>query len=270
MDGARPSTLMRVATALALSAVCALLVTLLLSGPPGAQPFGMRQTIALVESLCLITMGLAIYAWAVYPPAGSLLISAVVLICLLWAWALRKASGLDLAAFGLLVGAAVWQQRRRPRQFLHMQQAIGDLNEERTVKDQAIAAASQTREALQKKHSRYAQLQTIAEALSQMADLAAIARLVVESAFRLIGKSDVCLLFLVDQERQELSLYASEKRESIKAIRAKHGDQFDRYVLRTHAPLLVNDVRRDFRFTVTVSPERDVSSVIACPLLLGQ
>ncbi|MBI2495024.1 MAG: sensor domain-containing diguanylate cyclase, partial [Candidatus Omnitrophica bacterium] len=266
---AKPPAALRWIVALILPLLCALLVALLLSGPSGTKAFGIEQTV-LVETLCLVTMGLAVYAWVVYPPAGSLLISAVVFICLLWAWALRKASGVDLAAFGVLVGAAAWQQRRRPRRFLRMQQVIGDLNEERTVKDQAIAAASQTREALQKKHARYAQLQTIAEALSQMTDLAAIARLVVESAFRLIGKSDVCLLFLVDQERQELSLYASEKRESIKAIRAKHGDQFDRYVLRTHAPLLVNDVRRDFRFTVTVSPERDISSVIACPLLLGQ
>jgi diguanylate cyclase (GGDEF)-like protein len=73
----------------------------------------------------------------------------------------------------------------------------------------------------------------------------------------------------VDPERQELSLFASKRREPVAAIRAKHGDQFDRHVLRTHRPLLVNDVRRDFRFTIAVSPERETSAVIACPLLLG-
>ena len=88
-------------------------------------------------------------------------------------------------------------------------------------------------------------------------------------------------------------------------MRAKHGDQFDRYVLRSHHPLLVTDVRRDFRFTplqrdarpgtseqatviakrppasprwsrrgvgftVSSAQERAVQSVIACPLLLDQ
>ena len=138
------------------------------------------------------------------------------------------------------------------------------------MRDQGIAIATQARNALQKKLSRYTQLQTIAEELSNMTELAAIARLAVDCAFRLIGKSDACLLFLVDEERQTLSLFASKKRETIPSIRAKHGDQFDRYVLRSHAPLLVNDVRRDFRFTVTMSPARQISAVIGCPLLLGQ
>ena len=106
--------------------------------------------------------------------------------------------------------------------------------------------------------------------MSNLTDRSAIASLAVERTFSLIGKSDVCLLFLVDRNQQELSLVASRRREDLSSIRAKHGDQFDRYVLRTQRPLLVNDVRRDFRFTVGLSSERPVSSVIACPLLLGQ
>jgi diguanylate cyclase (GGDEF)-like protein len=197
-------------------------------------------------------------------------LNALVLLALLWAWAARQSAGWDLAAFGVLGGVAVWQRRRRWREFHRMQQVVDDLGEERRVKEQATALASQTHDALQKKWSRYTQLQTIAESLSNMTDLGAIAQLAVDRAFSLIGKSDVCGLFLVDEERQELALFASKKREPLPAIRAKHGDQFDRHVLRTHCPLLVNDARRDFRFTMAVSPEREISSVIACPLLLGQ
>lgn len=267
----RPSTYMRVAIALALLGISALLVTSLLH-PAGSLPriAPTGPAAAAAGSLGLLAVALATYAWVIFPPSGSVLMSAVVTTLLLWAWAARQASGLELVAFGGLVGVAIWHRRRRLRQFLRLQQVLDDLTEERTVKDQTIELARHARDALQKKLSRYAQLQTIAESLSNMTDPAAIAQLAVNRAFRLIGKSDVCLLFLVDPERQELSLFASEKRETIQTIRAKHGDQFDRYVLRTHAPLLVNDVRRDFRFTVTVSPERDVSSIIACPLLLGQ
>ena len=143
------------------------------------------------------------------------------------------------------------------------------MNEERVLKEQALAAATQAREAMRKKHGRYAQLQAVAERLSSLTDLEAIGQLAVERALALIGKSDVCLLYLLDPARQELSLFASKRRESLGAIRAKHGDQFDRYVLRSQRPLMVNDVRRDFRFTVTLSSERQISSVIACPLLVG-
>jgi diguanylate cyclase (GGDEF)-like protein len=151
-----------------------------------------------------------------------------------------------------------------------LQRAVEDVGEEQRVKDQAMVLAEHGREALQKKLARYQQLQTIAEELSNMTQLSAIAQLVVDRAFTLIGKSDVCLLFLVDAEEQELSLTASRKREAAIVVRAKHGDQFDRHVLRSHSPLMVNDARRDFRFTSAPALDREVASVIACPLMLEQ
>ena len=226
----------------------------------------------LIHTVCLVAIAFAAYAWAIFPLGGALFVSGVVLVCLQWAGIVWHAAGLwwDTLGFLVVLAAAAWQRWKWTKTWQRMQQGLDDLQEERTVNEQAIALASQARDALQKKLARYAQLQSIAEALSNLTDLPSIARLVVARAFELIGKSDVCLLFFVDQERQELALFASKKRETITSIRTKHGDQFDRHVLRSHRPLLVNDVRRDFRFTVTVAPERPVSSVIAAPLLLGQ
>ncbi|MBI3321367.1 MAG: GGDEF domain-containing protein [Candidatus Omnitrophica bacterium] len=258
-----PSLTLRWLVVIALLVAGATLATLLTAASP--------PSVNAIQTVCLLLVAVAVYAWLLYPTAGSAVIGIAVMVALAWAWASRHTPVLQEAeALGVLAVVAAWQRRRRWRRRHHLQQVLDDLSEEQTVKDQAIAAAVQTREALQKKLSRYTQLQVIAEELSNMTELRAIARLAVERAFALIGKSDVCLVFLVDQERQALSLFASKRRESIASIRAKHGDQFDRYVLRTHRPLLVNDVRRDFRFTVTIAPERDVSSVIACPLLLGQ
>ena len=226
----------------------------------------------LLQTLCLAATALAAYAWVLFPTAGSLFISVAFLLGFAWVGAIRRQAslGVELTAFLLILIATAWRQRRRGRRILRLSQVMEDIGEERTLKDQAIQLAQQTRTALQRKLSRYTQLQTIAEEFSSLTDLPAIAQLTVERTFALIGKSDVCLLFLVDQEQQELSLTASKRREAISSIRAKHGDQFDRYVLRSHRPLLVNDVRRDFRFTVTLASERDIGSVIACPLLLGQ
>ena len=228
--------------------------------------------VGVLHPLCLMAVALATYAWVFYPTAWSLVVTAAVFIPLLWGWSAGRmpSLGIDAGAFALLVGVAVVQRRRRTRRFKQMRQLVDDLREEWTVKGQAIELAHQVSDALRKKLSRYTQLQTIAEELSNLTDAAAIAGLAVDRVFSLIGKSDVCLLFLVDKERQELSLFASRKREAVPTIRAKHGDQFDRHVLRTQRPLLVNDVRRDFRFTTTLSPERNISSVIACPLLIGQ
>ncbi|MBI4342927.1 MAG: sensor domain-containing diguanylate cyclase [Candidatus Omnitrophica bacterium] len=248
---------------LSLLLACAALAILLVHGSP---------SIGTIHTVALLAIALSAYAWMVAPAAGSTVLSLIAFVTLAWADAARRTPLLhgSLAAFALLIAAAGWQRRRRFIRLQRMSQRLEDLREERTVKDQAIAATNQAREALQKKLARYTQLQQIAEELGNLTDLHAIAELAVTRAFSLIGKSDVCLLFLVDPEPQELSLIASKKREAIPAIRAKHGDQFDRHVLRTHRPLLVNDVRRDFRFTVTVSLEREVNSVIACPLLLGQ
>jgi diguanylate cyclase (GGDEF)-like protein len=226
----------------------------------------------LLHSLCLLAIAVGTYAWVFYPTAWSLFINAALVIPLAWSWALGRLPGLglDVTAFVALAAVAGLQRQQRARRFKRMAQLVEDLREERTVKEQAGELARQTCEALRKKLSRYTQLQHIAEELSKLTDREAIAQLAVERVFSLIGKSDVCLLFLIDPDLQELSLVASKKRGVVSSIRAKHGDQFDRHVLRTQRPLLVNDVRRDFRFTTTLSTDRSVSSVIACPLLVGQ
>jgi len=257
--------IVRWSVVLALLIVCASLVTVIAAGRSPASA-------ALAQPLGLIMIALAAYAWVLYPPTGGVIISIVVFLCLVWAWAAQRTASLsvDLAAFAALLGVAAYQQRLRFRRLHRLRQVVEDLEEEGSVKAQAAAQARQSNASLQRKHARYVQLQAIAEQLSNITDRTPIANLAVERAFSLIGKSDVCLLFLVDRQRQELSLFASKKGKEVASVRAKHGDQFDRYVLRTQRPLLVNDVRRDFRFTVSLSPERPVSSVIACPLLLTQ
>ncbi len=225
----------------------------------------------MLHVLCLMLTAVTAYSWMLFGRTGSLLAGAAGLMLVVWAWGAGQAAALtgDLLALVALSAAAAWQQHRRGARFTRMAQVIEDLDEEATVKEQAIDFAEQTREALQRKHDRYAQLQSIAASLSNMTDLAAIGDFIVERAFTLIGKSDACLLFLVDRQQQQLSLSASKRRGAAAPIRAKHGDQFDRHVLRSQRPLLVNDVRRDFRFTWTAQ-ERPVQAVIAAPLVVHQ
>ena len=254
---------MRWLLAIATVIVCGMIV--LATHRPGSDP-------TTVASLGLMASALAAYAVMAFPLVGAAILGVLVLLSLGWGWfaAQQAALGAEVTLCVLLLGVVGWRRQQWATRVRHLRQVLEDLEEEQVVKEQAVALSQQTRGALQKKHGRYLQLQSIAEQLSRMTDLRSVAKLAVEQAFELIGKSDVCLLFLVDPSHQELSLIASQKHPSVTTVQAKHGDQFDRYVLRTQRPLLVNDVRRDFRFTVSLPAGRQISSVIACPILLGR
>ena len=260
MDDAR----LRWTVRMSLLPVGLLLAAMLLAAQGGGAPA------LLLHALGLGVMAVAACSWMASSPMTGLILGLVTLLALGWVQLTRQVGGVELAAFAVLLAVTVWHRRQWTRRIRRMRQVLDDVSEEERVKSQAVELAGQARDALQKKLSRYLQLQTIAEELSNMTDLGPIAQLAVDRVFSLIGKSDTCLLFLVDPEPQELSLTASRKQDAAIVIRAKHGDQFDRHVLRSHTPLLVNDARRDFRFTVSVSPEREVCSVIACPLMADQ
>lgn len=121
---------------------------------------------------------------------------------------------------------------------------------------------------LEEKLSRYSTLKTVAESLTTTLTMEEIAKLVIEKTDSTIKKSMRILLFLVDVQRQELMLSASQGPLKIKA---KKGDIFDRWVLRHGIPLIVEDVTQDYRF-----PSADIEeakkyfkSLITTPLLSG-
>ncbi len=233
----------------------------------GKAPVG-----AAFYTLFLTSCACTVIAWLVCPSWAAATLTAFTVLSLGFFGA-RFPNPAILAQLSVLLALVVlvaWHARSTHERLRHLAQTLGDLEEQRTTKEQAITVVARTDDALQRKYARYLHLQSIAEQLTGHTSLETIATLAVESAFELIGKSDVCLLFLLDRDHQELSLFASKRQTGLASVRAKHGDQFDRYVLRTHRPLLVNDVRRDFRFTMNFDSDRPIASVVACPLLLGQ
>jgi diguanylate cyclase (GGDEF)-like protein len=121
---------------------------------------------------------------------------------------------------------------------------------------------------LEEKLSRYSMLKSVAESLTTTLTIEDIAKLVIEKTASTIKKGMRILLFLVDVQKQELMLSASQGPLKIKA---KKGDIFDRWVLRHGIPLIVEDVTQDYRF-----PSADIEeakeyfkSLIAAPLLSG-
>ena len=265
LTGRKTQTVIQIVTVAGTALICLGYIGLLLAGGRPLDP-------GFIHSLTIILIAVATYVWVALPFGVGIAVSLLASLVTLWAWAAVRSAllGIDVLALGVLIGAASLRQRRDRRRAYRLQQKLNDLGEELYLKEQAVQLGTKSHDALQYKTARYQQLQTIAEQLSRLVELEAIAQLAVDRAFELIGKSDVCLLFLVDKDRQELALYASHKGSRVTAIRQKQGDQFDRYVLRTQRPLLVHDISRDFRFSDASAPDRPMKSVVACPVRVGQ
>jgi len=119
---------------------------------------------------------------------------------------------------------------------------------------------------LAEKLERYNTLKETAENFSASLTLEDIARLITERMSKAIQKPGRSLVFLVDTEKQILMLSASRGSDRVKT---KTGDIFDHWVLRHRKSLIVEDVKRDFRFPVD---EDEVSagffrSVISAPMV---
>lgn len=124
-------------------------------------------------------------------------------------------------------------------------------------------------EALNKKYYRYLNLKSVVELLSSSLSLAEIIRLAAGKTLELVGKSDFCLFYLVDEEEQKLSLAAFESQaESASKIKSKNGDVFDNWVLKQRQPLMIHDSTKDYRFgTQAEAEERNFRSIISAPLM---
>jgi diguanylate cyclase (GGDEF)-like protein len=125
---------------------------------------------------------------------------------------------------------------------------------------------------LQEKIGRYGRLKNIIEEINQELTLNSIADSLVSISFSLISDNKgACILYLVDRQAQiGLSLFKTKKEDKKLIIKAKEGDIFDLWVLRRTSPLLIEDVKKDFRFDLDKLNLRDsrvLSSLISAPLM---
>jgi len=128
-----------------------------------------------------------------------------------------------------------------------------------------------THEALLERIKRYHKLKDIIEDINQGLRLESVADKLSEIGFSLIAKGKgVSILYRLDQEVQKLNLYKTKKEDQKLIIKAKEGDIFDLWVLRHTSPLLIEDIKTDFRFDLDklkALDKRSVVSLISAPLL---
>lgn len=129
----------------------------------------------------------------------------------------------------------------------------------------------QNSSALKEKIVRYNSLKEIIEEINQNLDLEAVADSLAKIVFSVISNNKgVCVLYLVDAQTQKLALFKTKKEDKNLIIRAKEGDIFDLWVTRHASPLLIEDIKRDFRFDLErlkEQEERRVASLISSPFI---
>lgn len=166
--------------------------------------------------------------------------------------------------FAFVVGYAFYAIRNSADRIygLKIENAVEDISELTST----IAERRKGIDALKDKFSRYSTLKGVVESFSTILAIDEINSVILDKTLETLGKKGRALLYLVDEDKQELMLSASRNEERIKA---KKGDMFDQWVLRHRRSLIVEDVARDFRFPAEkVDPsDGEPSSLIASPLV---
>ncbi|MDD4979676.1 MAG: sensor domain-containing diguanylate cyclase [Candidatus Omnitrophica bacterium] len=146
------------------------------------------------------------------------------------------------------------------------------LEEKINILNAENAKEAENKIALEDKIKRYNKLKEITEEIDQSLDLETIGDSLTSSAFSVIARGKgTCILYLLDSQTQKLNLFKTKKEEEGLIVKAKEGDIFDFWVLRHSSPLLVEDIRKDFRFDLekigAQAYTRPVSSLISSPLI---
>jgi len=149
---------------------------------------------------------------------------------------------------------------------------IEDLHEKLNIINDEKSRELKNKSALVERIRRYDNLKKIIEELNQHIDLDFVAEELVSIAFSAIsGNKGVCILYLVDKQTQfKLRIFKAKKENDNLIIKAKEGDIFDFWVLRHTSSLLIEDIKKDFRFDpekLKDYDERPISSLISVPLV---
>jgi len=112
-------------------------------------------------------------------------------------------------------------------------------------------------------------LKNIADNLSVSLLEDEIVKIVSEETLNIFGRDKRVLLFMVNGKQKDLNLSRASKQKSRNDFVIKNGGIFDRWVLKNMKSLLVKDVKKDFRFSVTGDElNDDAVSLIIKPLMV--
>lgn len=129
----------------------------------------------------------------------------------------------------------------------------------------------QTIESFRHKIVNYSQLKNLIEKLGMCLSLEETSTTLSVEVNKLFGHKDITvILYLFHSTIGELGISSSQKGQMQVHLKAKKGDLFDQWVVKTLNPLMVEDANSDFRFDIDkMSQEevRQIRSLISAPLM---
>ncbi|MBF0531554.1 MAG: sensor domain-containing diguanylate cyclase [Candidatus Omnitrophica bacterium] len=183
---------------------------------------------------------------------------------------------LAAALFCLILYFFYWGKRLSAYQAEHNFKSQ-DIFESRNLVTAEIAAETKAIAALEDKIALLAKLKDLTELLGQCLYTLDTSKMLTNEAHRLIaagkGSEATVILYLFHAKTGEFGISSSQKGLNRVSIKSKQGDAFDRWVVKTLQPLLVEDSRGDYRFDVEKIAGEDsrvVGSLISVPLVVGQ
>ncbi len=223
-------------------------------------------------SLLLFSFNIIILlAWLYFGMTASLICLTIASIFMSLAVAVSRDPFLNwhLAVFCLVMLISYYNDRKnsvvQALQVAELEEIEKDVN---TLSNEYQQHQLQTK-ALKKSFSKFSILKEVTESLSSSLSLAEVANLIVKNSFNIIGKADTCMLFLVDEKRHKLILASIHKSSEFKGLKVEEADLFDGRVLRKKQPLIIQDIRKDYRFDYeTIKKQtREFRSLICTPLI---
>ncbi len=131
----------------------------------------------------------------------------------------------------------------------------------------------ETVESFRRKIISYSHLKDLTEKLSLCLSMDETSNMLSSEVGKLFGHKDVTvILYLFHSSTGELGITSSQKGQIQVNLKAKKGDIFDQFVVKTLHPLLVEDANSDFRFDLekmNTEEKRAIRSLISAPLLIG-
>lgn len=153
----------------------------------------------------------------------------------------------------------------------NLQLRCGGFEEKINILTSLIKEKSRNIRALQEKISRYSGLKRIIEEINQNLDSGHLGDKLTGIAFSLIAKNrGACILYLINPDTQRLELFKAKSEYTGLTIPDKEGDIFDSWILRHNSPILIEDIKKDFRFDLESDKaprRRPIASLIGAPLV---
>jgi len=139
------------------------------------------------------------------------------------------------------------------------------LEDTRTSREEKIKK-EELKKALEVKIERFIDLHRFSDVLKDLPGVPDVAQRMVDDILAAFPRAEECVLYLVDDNYEQLSLVASRRGDG-GVTREKTGSIFDQWVMRRSRPVVVEDSQTDFRFGIEESAEEGFRSIAASPLM---